>query len=109
MPYTQPHLLNPTDDNDICLNLPCLCVDPLQVKWSEEGCVTHQKGAEHTECLCYHMTYFSVLVVRRAADTTLFLMQETDIQNRKENVFTHIYTLLYVQYQFIVKKHTLNT
>ncbi|XP_039993157.1 adhesion G-protein coupled receptor G1 [Xiphias gladius] len=36
--------------------------DPVQVKWLEDGCVTRQRGAEHTECLCNHLTYFSVLV-----------------------------------------------
>lgn len=36
--------------------------DPLQVKWLVDGCVTRQKGANYTECLCNHLTYFSVLV-----------------------------------------------
>ncbi|XP_047187488.1 adhesion G-protein coupled receptor G5 isoform X1 [Scophthalmus maximus] len=36
--------------------------DPLQVKWLVDGCVTQQRGAEHTDCLCNHLTYFSVLV-----------------------------------------------
>nr|XP_040020390.1 adhesion G-protein coupled receptor G1 isoform X1 [Gasterosteus aculeatus aculeatus] len=36
--------------------------DPLQVNWLADGCETRQKGAKHTECLCNHLTYFSVLV-----------------------------------------------
>ncbi|XP_074516580.1 adhesion G-protein coupled receptor G1 [Sebastes fasciatus] len=36
--------------------------DPLQVNWLVDGCETQQKGEEHTECLCNHLTYFSVLV-----------------------------------------------
>ncbi|XP_035537763.1 adhesion G-protein coupled receptor G1 isoform X2 [Morone saxatilis] len=36
--------------------------DPLQVKWLVTGCETRQRGANHTECLCNHLTYFSVLV-----------------------------------------------
>ncbi|KAG7236214.1 hypothetical protein INR49_001248 [Caranx melampygus] len=36
--------------------------NPVQVKWLEDGCVTEQKGEDHTECHCNHLTYFSVLV-----------------------------------------------
>ncbi|XP_033485990.1 adhesion G-protein coupled receptor G1 isoform X1 [Epinephelus lanceolatus] len=36
--------------------------DPLQVNWLVDGCKTKQKGAKHTECLCNHLTYFTVLV-----------------------------------------------
>uniref|UniRef100_A0A3Q3WY58 Uncharacterized protein n=1 Tax=Mola mola TaxID=94237 RepID=A0A3Q3WY58_MOLML len=36
--------------------------DPLQVNWLTEGCETRQYGPNHTECLCNHLTYFSVLV-----------------------------------------------
>ncbi|XP_032371313.1 adhesion G-protein coupled receptor G1 isoform X2 [Etheostoma spectabile] len=36
--------------------------DPLQVNWLEDGCKTEQKGAKYTECLCNHLTYFTVLV-----------------------------------------------
>ncbi|XP_070764948.1 adhesion G-protein coupled receptor G1 [Enoplosus armatus] len=36
--------------------------DPLQVNWLVDGCETQQKGANHTECLCDHLTYFTVLV-----------------------------------------------
>ncbi|XP_062245895.1 adhesion G-protein coupled receptor G1 [Platichthys flesus] len=36
--------------------------DPLQVTWLEDGCITQQRGKESTECLCNHLTYFSVLV-----------------------------------------------
>nr|XP_046254369.1 adhesion G-protein coupled receptor G1 [Scatophagus argus]XP_046254449.1 adhesion G-protein coupled receptor G1 [Scatophagus argus] len=36
--------------------------DPLQVSWLTDGCETRQQGEEHTECLCNHLTYFSVLV-----------------------------------------------
>ncbi|KAM9366740.1 adhesion G-protein coupled receptor G5-like [Symphorus nematophorus] len=36
--------------------------DPLQVNWLVDGCETRQQGAKHTECLCNHLTYFSVLV-----------------------------------------------
>ncbi|XP_023285543.1 adhesion G-protein coupled receptor G5-like [Seriola lalandi dorsalis] len=36
--------------------------DPYQVNWLVDGCVTQQKGEEHTECFCNHLTYFSVLV-----------------------------------------------
>uniref|UniRef100_A0A8D0ASE6 Adhesion G protein-coupled receptor G1 n=1 Tax=Sander lucioperca TaxID=283035 RepID=A0A8D0ASE6_SANLU len=36
--------------------------DPSQVNWLEDGCETEQKGAKYTECLCNHLTYFSVLV-----------------------------------------------
>ncbi|XP_068455523.1 adhesion G-protein coupled receptor G1 isoform X2 [Clinocottus analis] len=36
--------------------------DPLLVNWLKDGCKTRQKGATHTECLCNHLTYFTVLV-----------------------------------------------
>lgn len=36
--------------------------DPLQVSWLEYGCETRQQEATHTECLCNHLTYFTVLV-----------------------------------------------
>ncbi|XP_041799382.1 adhesion G-protein coupled receptor G5-like [Chelmon rostratus] len=36
--------------------------DPLQVNWLVDGCETRQHGAKHTECLCNHLTFFSVLV-----------------------------------------------
>ncbi|KAM9366662.1 adhesion G-protein coupled receptor G5-like [Symphorus nematophorus] len=36
--------------------------DPLQVNWLVDGCETHQQGPKYTECLCNHLTYFSVLV-----------------------------------------------
>ncbi|CAK6962031.1 LOW QUALITY PROTEIN: adhesion G-protein coupled receptor G1 [Scomber scombrus] len=36
--------------------------DPLKVHWLGDGCETLQKGANHTECLCDHMTYFGILV-----------------------------------------------
>lgn len=44
-----------------------LCADPLQMNWLKDGCVTNEKGPRHTECLCNHLTYFSVMVVSRAA------------------------------------------
>ncbi|XP_038557643.1 adhesion G-protein coupled receptor G1 isoform X1 [Micropterus salmoides] len=36
--------------------------DPLQVRWLVDGCKTKPKGEKHTECLCNHLTYFTVLV-----------------------------------------------
>ncbi|XP_029354892.1 adhesion G-protein coupled receptor G5-like [Echeneis naucrates] len=36
--------------------------DPLQINWLVDGCETQQKAETHTECLCNHLTYFSVLV-----------------------------------------------
>ncbi|XP_069029488.1 adhesion G-protein coupled receptor G5-like [Embiotoca jacksoni] len=36
--------------------------DPWQVNWLVDGCETRQGGANHTECLCNHLTYFTVLV-----------------------------------------------
>ncbi|XP_044055056.1 adhesion G-protein coupled receptor G1 isoform X2 [Siniperca chuatsi] len=36
--------------------------DPLEVNWLVDGCETQKKGEEHTECLCNHLTYFTVLV-----------------------------------------------
>ncbi|XP_073320069.1 adhesion G-protein coupled receptor G1-like [Pagrus major] len=36
--------------------------DPSQVNWLVDGCETHQQGADHTECHCNHLTYFSILV-----------------------------------------------
>ncbi|XP_034725611.1 adhesion G-protein coupled receptor G1 [Etheostoma cragini] len=36
--------------------------DPFQVNWLEDGCKTEEKGAKYTECLCNHLTYFTVLV-----------------------------------------------
>lgn len=39
------------------------CAASLQVSWSTDGCET-RRGSEQTECLCHHLTYFSVLVVR---------------------------------------------
>lgn len=44
-----------------------LRADPLQMNWLKDGCVTNEKGPRHTECLCNHLTYFSVMVVSRAA------------------------------------------
>ncbi|XP_034414798.1 adhesion G-protein coupled receptor G1 isoform X2 [Cyclopterus lumpus] len=36
--------------------------DSLLVNWLVDGCETRQKGTKHTECLCNHLTYFTVLV-----------------------------------------------
>ncbi|KAM3625819.1 uncharacterized protein V6R79_018101 [Siganus canaliculatus] len=36
--------------------------DPLHINWLEDGCETRQHGPEFTECLCNHLTYFSILV-----------------------------------------------
>ncbi|TNN77128.1 Adhesion G-protein coupled receptor G5 [Liparis tanakae] len=36
--------------------------DSLLVNWLVDGCETRLKGAKHTECLCNHLTYFTVLV-----------------------------------------------
>ncbi|XP_067351096.1 adhesion G-protein coupled receptor G1 isoform X2 [Channa argus] len=36
--------------------------DPLMVSWSDHGCKTNQEELTYTECLCNHLTYFSVLV-----------------------------------------------
>ncbi|XP_063737949.1 adhesion G-protein coupled receptor G1 isoform X2 [Eleginops maclovinus] len=36
--------------------------DPLQVNWLGDGCKVGQKGEKYTECLCNHLTYFTVLV-----------------------------------------------
>ncbi|KAM4593519.1 adhesion G protein-coupled receptor G3-like [Odontesthes bonariensis] len=36
--------------------------DPLLVNWLVDGCETIVRGAEHTECMCNHLTYFTVLV-----------------------------------------------
>nr|XP_057934821.1 adhesion G-protein coupled receptor G1 isoform X2 [Doryrhamphus excisus] len=36
--------------------------DPMKVTWSVAGCKTQQRGSKHTECLCDHLTYFTVLV-----------------------------------------------
>ncbi|KAF3833139.1 hypothetical protein F7725_026804 [Dissostichus mawsoni] len=36
--------------------------DPLQVNWLGDGCEVGQKGQKYTECLCNHLTYFTVLV-----------------------------------------------
>ncbi|XP_026150069.1 adhesion G-protein coupled receptor G5-like isoform X2 [Mastacembelus armatus] len=36
--------------------------DPLSVTWTVDGCETKQRGSEHTECSCNHLTYFAVLV-----------------------------------------------
>ncbi|XP_070691253.1 adhesion G-protein coupled receptor G1 [Pempheris klunzingeri] len=36
--------------------------DPLQVNWLVDGCETVQRQANHTECLCNHLTYFTILV-----------------------------------------------
>ncbi|KAI4830862.1 hypothetical protein KUCAC02_002466 [Chaenocephalus aceratus] len=36
--------------------------DPLQVNWLGDGCEVGQKGEKYTECLCNHLTYFTVLV-----------------------------------------------
>ncbi|MEQ2224260.1 hypothetical protein ILYODFUR_005674 [Ilyodon furcidens] len=36
--------------------------DPLKVNWLVDGCRTNEIGAQHTECQCDHLTYFSVLV-----------------------------------------------
>lgn len=36
--------------------------DPLEVNWLVDGCRTRRRGPYQTECLCDHLTYFSVLV-----------------------------------------------
>ncbi|XP_029986847.1 adhesion G-protein coupled receptor G5-like [Sphaeramia orbicularis] len=36
--------------------------DPLKVNWLVDGCETRMKGPKQTECLCNHLTYFTVLV-----------------------------------------------
>ncbi|KAM4602782.1 adhesion G-protein coupled receptor G5-like [Polymixia lowei] len=36
--------------------------DPLNVTWKEDGCLTSQKGTTETECLCNHLTYFTIMV-----------------------------------------------
>ncbi|KAK0141771.1 Adhesion G-protein coupled receptor G5 [Merluccius polli] len=36
--------------------------DPQKVSWKEDGCVTVQVGDRETECLCNHLTYFTILV-----------------------------------------------
>ncbi|XP_068178152.1 adhesion G-protein coupled receptor G1 [Antennarius striatus] len=36
--------------------------DPLKVTWVSDGCDTRQGGPGFTECLCNHLTYFSILV-----------------------------------------------
>ncbi|XP_059207525.1 adhesion G-protein coupled receptor G5-like isoform X2 [Centropristis striata] len=36
--------------------------DPLQVNWLVDGCETIPRGEKDTECLCNHLTYFTVLV-----------------------------------------------
>ncbi|XP_071386463.1 adhesion G-protein coupled receptor G5-like [Centroberyx affinis] len=36
--------------------------DPRKVNWLEQGCLTNHKGAQETECLCNHLTYFTILV-----------------------------------------------
>ncbi|KAF6729082.1 G-protein coupled receptor 126 [Oryzias melastigma] len=36
--------------------------DPLEVNWLMDGCVTNEITPKHTECLCNHLTYFSVMV-----------------------------------------------
>ncbi|XP_034535105.1 adhesion G-protein coupled receptor G5-like [Notolabrus celidotus] len=33
-----------------------------KVNWVVDGCETHKNGTDHTECLCSHLTYFTVLV-----------------------------------------------
>ncbi|KAM9861004.1 adhesion G-protein coupled receptor G1 [Aulostomus maculatus] len=35
---------------------------PNKVKWMEAGCRTQRRGGKHTDCLCNHLTYFTVLV-----------------------------------------------
>lgn len=75
-----------------------LCADPLQVNWLADGCKTHQEGAQHTECLCNHLTYFSILVVRNTADTLPFYEQETNIGRGKKarQWITQKYIMSYV-------------
>ncbi|XP_060898534.1 adhesion G-protein coupled receptor G1 [Labrus mixtus] len=36
--------------------------DPSQVNWVDKGCKTRVNGGKHTECLCDHLTFFTVLV-----------------------------------------------
>lgn len=50
------------------------------MNWSGFGCKTKRKGSRHTECQCDHLTYFTVLVVRHAAQTLSFLkkIKESD-------------------------------
>uniref|UniRef100_A0A8C7X029 Adhesion G protein-coupled receptor G1 n=1 Tax=Oryzias sinensis TaxID=183150 RepID=A0A8C7X029_9TELE len=52
--------MNACADIETCSVL--LHADPLQMNWLKDGCVTNEKGPKHTECLCNHLTYFSVMV-----------------------------------------------
>ncbi|XP_056135084.1 adhesion G-protein coupled receptor G5-like [Lampris incognitus] len=36
--------------------------DPHSVNWKDDGCLTVEKGMEDTDCLCNHLTFFSILV-----------------------------------------------
>lgn len=36
--------------------------DPWLVNWLVDGCETVQRGDTHTDCLCNHLTYFTVLL-----------------------------------------------
>ncbi|XP_029946533.1 adhesion G-protein coupled receptor G5-like isoform X2 [Salarias fasciatus] len=36
--------------------------DPWLVNWLGDGCETVQRGDTHTDCLCNHLTYFTVMV-----------------------------------------------
>ena len=48
---------------------PCaVAADPQKVSWKEDGCVTVQVGDRETECLCNHLTYFTILVVSCLGD-----------------------------------------
>ncbi|XP_063324889.1 uncharacterized protein LOC134623799 [Pelmatolapia mariae] len=54
--------------------------DSLQVNWLKDGCETQQKGENHTVCLCNHLTYFTVLVVRHTADSAFPTTTKTDLK-----------------------------
>lgn len=72
-----------------------LFADPSQVNWLVDGCETHQTGVTQTECHCNHLTYFSILVVRHAADPllfSLFLLNIVNVKDHKINQQKSIYT-----------------
>lgn len=62
--------------------------DSLQVNWTTDGCKTHHRGSKQTECLCNHLTYFSVLVVRQRKQTSRTeITQHVAHREKKDLVF----------------------
>lgn len=76
--YLFVRVLCATNDRNASLKQYFTYADPLQVNWRLDGCETRRHGPKHTECLCNHLTYFSILVVRHAASALVFYKKDRE-------------------------------